>query len=81
MRWVLVKKFGFSESAKGDGVCRSCQSANQMEFPSEINIHFPGIANLDKPAVLIFPSIRVCLNCGFSEFVIGKSELDGMVRS
>ena len=62
-------------------MCRSCQSGNQVEFPSEINIHFPGIANLDKPTVLIFPSILVCLNCGFSEFVIGESELRRMVTS
>jgi hypothetical protein len=62
-------------------MCRSCQSGNQVEFPSEINIHFPGIANLDQPAVLVFPSILVCLNCGFSEFVIGESELRRMVRA
>ena len=62
-------------------MCRSCQSSNQAEFPSEINIHLLGIANLDKPGVLVFPSILVCLNCGFSEFVIGESELRRMVTS
>jgi hypothetical protein len=73
--------FGFSKFAKGVGMCRSCQSGNQVELPSEINIHFPGISNLDKPRVLIFPSILVCLDCGFSEFVIGESELRKMVTS
>jgi hypothetical protein len=62
-------------------MCRSCQSGNQVELPAEINIHFPGIANLDKPSVFTFPSIMVCLNCGFSEFVIGESELKRMGTS
>jgi len=62
-------------------MCRSCQSGDQVEFPSEINIHLPGIANLDKPAVFLFPSILICLNCGFSEFVIGEPELKRIVTS
>ena len=66
---------------RGPGMCRSCQSSNQVEFLSEINIHLPDITNLDKPAVLVFPSILICLNCGFSEFVIGESELNRMVTS
>jgi hypothetical protein len=38
--------------------CTVCKSANQMEFPSEIAIHFPGRENLARPHVFSFPKIR-----------------------
>lgn len=55
--------------------CRSCGSENQKEFGAEINIHFPGRKFLDKPAVLVFPKLVVCLNCGFAEFTLPETEL------
>jgi hypothetical protein len=54
--------------------CRSCESKNQTQFDSEINIHFPGLKNLDKSAVLIFRK-QVCLDCGFTQFTIPETEL------
>jgi hypothetical protein len=53
-------------------LCERCDSAHQTEFPSEIAIHFSGRENLDKPHVFVFPKILVCLECGFSGFVIEK---------
>jgi hypothetical protein len=32
-----------------------------------INIHIPGRGGLDKPALLVFPKIVVCLDCGVAE--------------
>ncbi len=55
--------------------CRSCGSQNQTEFGGEINIHFPGLKNLDKTAVFLFPKLLVCLDCGFTEFTIMKTDL------
>ena len=55
--------------------CRSCQSANQLNFGSEINIHFPGLVNLTKPTVSVFPQLLICSDCGFVEFSITKAEL------
>lgn len=55
--------------------CKSCQSAHQAEFTAEINIHFPGMENLDKPTVWVFPKLIICLNCGFTEFSVPESEL------
>ncbi len=55
--------------------CRSCGSENQTEFGAETNIHFPGRKGLDRPAVLAFPMLVVCLDCGFTEFTIAETEL------
>jgi hypothetical protein len=55
--------------------CRACTSTSQTQFGSEIIIHFSGLKNLDKPAVLVFPKIAVCLECGFAEFTIPEAEL------
>ena len=55
--------------------CLSCLSSNQAEFPAEVNIHFRGLKNLNKPGVLAFPVILVCLDCGASRFTLSESEL------
>jgi hypothetical protein len=55
--------------------CRSCSSSNQTQFGSEVVIHFSGLKNLDKPAVMVFPNIVVCLDCGVTEFTIPEAEL------
>ena len=55
--------------------CSLCQSSNQVEFPAEINIHFPGPENFTKPTVWVFPKILVCFDCGLSMFTTPKDEL------
>jgi hypothetical protein len=55
--------------------CKSCGSVNQRKFAGEIGIHFPGLPNLDKPVVWVFPEIVVCLDCGASEFTVPEAEL------
>ena len=56
-------------------VCRSCQTENVTEFGAEINIHFPAQEGLDKPSVLVFPKVVVCLGCGFTNFTLPEPEL------
>jgi hypothetical protein len=56
-------------------LCRSCASNIQQDFGSEIIIHHPGLKNLDKPTVMVFPKIAVCLDCGVTEFTIPEAEL------
>jgi hypothetical protein len=53
--------------------CRSCGSKNQAEYGAEINIHLP--RDRDKAAVLIFPKLVVCLDCGVAEFTVPEAEL------
>jgi hypothetical protein len=55
--------------------CMVCLSANEAEFASEIVIHFSGPKNLDKSGVFVFPRLLVCLDCGFSQFTVPKSDL------
>jgi hypothetical protein len=55
--------------------CRSCASNIQQDYGSEIIIHHPGLKNLDKPTVMVFPKIAVCLDCGVTEFTIPETEL------
>ena len=55
--------------------CRLCGSENQKEFGAEINIHFPGREDLSKTAALVFPELRVCLDCGSAEFALAETEL------
>lgn len=38
-------------------------------------IHFSGFPGLNKPVVLAFPEIVVCLQCGLTEFTIPETEL------
>jgi hypothetical protein len=38
-------------------------------------IRSPGLEKLDKPVVLVFPEVTVCLDCGFVELYIGGNEL------
>jgi len=65
--------------------CLSCGSTKQAELTAEMMIHFRGLAHRDKPGVLLFPEIRVCLGCGLSRFTVPEAELasitQGMLES
>lgn len=55
--------------------CPSCGSRRQAEFTAEINIHFRGVQNLDKPGILLGSKLLVCLDCGCSQFRTPEEEL------
>jgi hypothetical protein len=38
-------------------------------------IHFPGLKNIDKPVVWVFPEVLICLDCGTAEFTMSEPEL------
>ena len=61
--------------------CRVCNSSNQAEFPSEVNIHLPGLKSADEPGVFVFPILLVCLDCGTSTFTTPQSELARLAAS
>lgn len=61
--------------------CNSCGSVKQEKFRSEIDIHFPGLTNVNKRPVVVFPELVVCLNCGKAEFTIPKAESNLLAKS
>jgi len=61
--------------------CQVCQSDNQRHLGGEVCIHFHGLKGLDKPPVFVFPELLVCLDCGFTEFVIPETKLEQLVKS
>jgi DNA-binding helix-hairpin-helix protein with protein kinase domain len=69
---------GHSASVRG-AACPSCGSVNQGRFPTEMAIHFPGLKNVNKPTVWVFPEVLVCLDCGVSKFTVPETELRVLV--
>jgi hypothetical protein len=61
--------------------CKSCDSDNLSNFNGELAIHFPGLKDLDKPIVWVFPTLLVCLNCGSAEFAVPEAELSLLGKS
>jgi hypothetical protein len=60
--------------------CRSRESDNLRKFTAEVAIHFPGLKNINKPTVWVFPEFLICLNCGVAECVIPETELLVLAR-
>jgi hypothetical protein len=60
--------------------CKSCGSVNQKKFSAEIGIHFPGLKNIDKPVVWVFPELVVCLDCGTTEVLVPEAELRELAK-
>ena len=60
--------------------CKKCLSEHQTEFDAEMNVHFPGPRGREKAAVLLYPKLLVCLDCGFAELTIPTKELPSLAR-
>jgi hypothetical protein len=55
--------------------CKSCESANQRKFTSEIAVHVSGLKKIDEPVVWLFPDLVVCIDCGVALFKVPEDEL------
>jgi hypothetical protein len=44
---------------------------------AEVNIHFSFslMQNLDKPGVMVFPTLTICLDCGFTHCTLAERDL------
>ena len=60
--------------------CQSCGSENLSKFGGEVAIHFPGLKNIEKPIVWVFPEILVCLNCGMAQFAVPEAQLRQLAK-
>jgi hypothetical protein len=56
-------------------ICRVCGSKEVGDFTGELEIHFPGLRDLNKPVVWVFPEIWVCLNCGNAGLSVPENAL------
>jgi hypothetical protein len=61
-------------------LCKSCGSVNQKKFSPKMQIHFPGLKDIDKPVVWVFPDVVVCLDCGTAEFAVPEEELRQLAK-
>jgi hypothetical protein len=55
--------------------CKVCGSENVHKLRGEIAMRSPGLKNIDKPIVWVFPDIVVCMECGIAEFALPEAEL------
>jgi len=62
--------------------CPKCQSGSISIIPAEIRLYRNSPRTLSHPPMTPSPDIRVCLDCGWSEFSIPRSWLSaGWLRS
>lgn len=63
-------------------VCPKCQSAALTLVPAEVRLFRNSPRTLSHPPMTPSPDIRICLDCGWSEFVIPRAWLSaGWLRS
>jgi hypothetical protein len=64
---------------RGTVKCKACGADTQIKLTAEMALHFPGLKDIDKPLVWVFPEVLVCLHCGVSEFTVPETELRVLV--
>jgi len=67
LSWATLR--GVTVSAMS---CSRCVSGNQAELTAEIDIHFSGRKNLDRPSVFVFPKLLARLDCAFLSLLFLK---------
>jgi hypothetical protein len=40
-----------------------------------MGIRSPGLKDISKPVVFVFPEVMICLDCGNAEFIVPETEL------
>lgn len=56
-------------------ICPKCLSDSVSIIPAEIRLYRNGPRTLSHPPMNPSPDVRVCVDCGWSEFVIPRSWL------
>jgi hypothetical protein len=59
----------------------SCGGVKQEYLMSGIGMHFPGLTNLHKRPIAVFPELGIRLSCGKGEFRVPKRELNLLAKS
>ena len=58
--------------------CKACGADTQIMLTAEMALHFPGLKDIDKPLVWVFPEVLVCLDCGVAVFAVPETELGAL---
>jgi hypothetical protein len=58
-------------------LCTECQSDNRRELKMETMIHHANF-RCGKADVCIYPTAWICLDCGFSTFIVPPIELQAL---
>jgi hypothetical protein len=62
--------------------CPKCQSDSVSIIPAEIRLYRNSPRTLSHPPLTPSPDVRICLDCGWSEFSVPRSWLSaGWLRS
>ena len=62
--------------------CPKCQSSSVSIIPAEIRLYRNGPRTLSHPPLTPSPDVRICVDCGWSEFSVPRSWLSaGWLRS
>jgi hypothetical protein len=61
--------------------CKACGSESLQELAGELSASFPDIGRAKAPPIYVCQQVVTCLECGFTELVIPKSELDLLKRA
>jgi len=55
--------------------CKACHSENLQKLDGELTASLPTLKALKVPPIYVSQNIVVCLDCGFAELVIPRTEL------
>ena len=61
--------------------CKVCNSENLQKLDGELTASLPGLKALKVPPLYVCQSVFICLDCGFAELVIPKTELQSVKQA
>jgi hypothetical protein len=56
--------------------CKACRCENMQKLEGELTASFAGLNGVQLAPVYVCESVLVCLECGFAELIVPKSELE-----
>ena len=55
--------------------CKECGGNDPRTFNGEVSMQFGGLDGMNKPIVIVYSKVDVCLKCGLAGFKITEPEL------
>jgi len=61
-------------------ICPKCQADSVEMIPADIRLYRNSSRTLSYPPMTPSPDVSVCMECGWSEFSVDRSWLEGWVQ-